>query len=396
MMHLSISSTAPRGGTRAAALPRWRALLASLLLALSAAPAAAEVAVTDKNITVGGSFSLTGPLAAIGNDYTSGMNAVLDEVNGKGGVHGRKIEFLQLDDGYDPKRTAENSSKLLDQGVFAFLGTLGTANIAATMPMVEERKVPFFAAFSGADSLRAMKQRYMFTVVASYGDEAEKMVQHAHTMGMNLFSVAYLDNPFGKDGLAGVERALQKRRLSPTVTAAVKTDASNAEEAARTIASSPAQIVLVMTAGEASTEFVRHLRRFSPAKQIMLLSVADTNLLVRELGKAAEGIVVAQTVPAPLQSKLRVSREYQEAMKRAGKEAHVGYASMTGYLSARAFVEILHRTGPNPTREGFLKAAHIGPVDLGGFILDYTENRQHGSKYVELTIIRAGGKMFQY
>ncbi|MBC5762852.1 ABC transporter substrate-binding protein [Ramlibacter albus] len=373
---------------------------AALALALAfacATTALAETGVGAKAIKIGGSMALSGPLGSIGNEFATGLNVVVDEVNAKGGIHGRKIEFVQMDDGYDAKRTLENSKKMAEEGVFAFVGTLGTANILAAMPVVEQNRIPLFGAFSGADSIRALKQELMFTTIAAYGDESEKMVQQGWTLNVQSYAVAYLDNAFGKDGLAGVERALQKRQSAPVIVAAVKTDASNAEEAAKTIAASPAQAVLVMTAGKATLEFVRHIRRLSPSKQVMLLSVADTNLIVRELDKAAAGIVVAQTVPSPIQSKLKISREYQDAMKRAGKEEQVSYASMTGYMTARAFVEILRRAGPSLTRERFLQVAHgSGPIELGGYLLDYGNGRQHGASYVELTMIGSGGKGFKY
>lgn len=356
-----------------------RAILVAVAVVFGTTAAVAETGVGTKSIKIGASMALSGPLASIGNEFATGLNVVVNEVNAKGGVHGRKIDFVQVDDAYDPKRTLENSKKMAEEGVFAFVGTLGTANILAAMPVLEEGKIPLFGAFSGADSIRALKQDLMFTTIAAYGDETEKMVRQGWTMNIHSFAVAYLDNAFGKDGLAGVERALQKRQATPVAVAAVKTDASNAEEAAKTIAASPAQAVLVMTAGKATLEFVRHIRTLSPSKQVMLLSVADTNLIVRELGKASAGIVVAQTVPSPIQNKLQISREYQEAMKRAGKEAQMSYASMTGYVTARAFVEILRRAGPSLTRERFLKVAHgSGPIDLGGFLLDYGRTASTG------------------
>jgi branched-chain amino acid transport system substrate-binding protein len=378
-------------------LGRTRALISAILLALCAVGANAQTGISAKSIKIGGSMALSGPLASIGNEFATGLMVVVDDINAKGGVHGRKIEFTQMDDGYDPKRTLENSKKLAEEGIFAFVGTLGTANILAAMPVVEENRIPLFGAFSGADSIRALKQDLMFTTIAAYGDESEKMVQQGWTLNVQSFAVAYLDNAFGKDGLAGVERALLKRQAKPVAVAAVKTDASNAEEAAKAIAASPAQAVLVMTAGKATLEFVRHIRRLSPSKQVMLLSVADTNLIVRELDKAAAGIVVAQTVPSPFQSKLKVSREFQETMKRSGKEGQQSYAAMTGYLTARAFVEILRRAGPSLSRDRFLQVAHAsGPIDLGGYLLDYGRGRQHGASYVELTMIGSAGKGFKY
>ena len=381
------------------AAARRLALVVSVLLASSLAQHAhAEEGVTADRVYVGSSLALSGPLAAIGTDFAAGMKVAIDQVNASGGVNGRKIVLTMLDDGYDPKRTVENTRSLLSDGkAFAFLGTLGTANIRAVMPMLEERGVPLFAAFSGANSLRNEPYRHFSTVIASYADETERMVNHAYTIGLRRIAVAYQDNAFGLDGLEGVEEALQKRQLAPLSSVAVKTDASNAEEGAQVIARAEPQVVIATMAGKATLEFVRNLRRIRPSTQIMLLSVADTNQLTRELGKATDGIIVTQTAPGPFQTKLKISRDFLQAMTAAGKGDNASYAAMTGFIAAYGFCELLRRSGGSPTRESFGNSLRAGrPIDLGGFELRFGTGQPNGSKYVELTMIRSTGRPFVY
>jgi len=373
--------------------------LASVLLGASLAQhARAEDGVTADRVYVASSLALSGPLAAIGTDFAAGMKVALDQVNASGGVNGRKIVLTMLDDGYDPKRTVENTKGLLNDGKpFAFLGTLGTANIRAVVPMLEERGVPLFAAYSGANSLRKEPYRHLSTVIASYADETERMVNHAYTIGWRRIAVAYQDNAFGLDALEGAKEALQKRQLAPLATVAVKTDASNAQDSAQAIARAEPQVVIATMAGKATLEFVRHLRRILPSTQIMLLSVADTNQLLRELGKSADGIIVTQTVPGPFNQKLKISRDFLQAMAAAGKGDHASYAAMTGFIAAHGFSEVLRRSGASPTRDSFgssLRGAR--PIDLGGFELRFGPGQPNGSKYVELTMIRSTGRPFVY
>lgn len=381
------------------AVARRLATAASVLLGSSLTQhARAEEGVTADRVFVGSSLALSGPLAAIGKDFAAGMKVAIDQVNAGGGVNGRKLVLTMLDDGYDAKRTVENTKTLLAEGkAFAFLGTLGTANILAAMPLLEERGVPLFAAFSGANSLRKQPYRQFSTVIASYADETERMVNHAHTIGLRRIAVAYQDNPFGLDGLEGVKEALQRRQLVPLANVAVKTDASNAEEAAQAIARAEPQVVIATMAGKATLEFVRNLRRIRPSTQLMLLSVADTNQLTRELGKAADGIIVTQTVPGPFHQKLRISRDFLQAMTAAGKGDHASYAAMTGFIAAHGFSEMLRRSGGSPTRESFGNSLRGGrPIDLGGFELRFGSGQPNGSKYVELTMIRSSGRPFVY
>ncbi len=367
-------------------------------LALQMPAGAAEVGVTAKSVTIGQSISLSGPLGAIGTDYGEGFKLAIDDANRRGGVHGRKMNLIQLDDAYLSDRALVNTRKLLDEdGVFAIVGSLGTGSVATVLPLLTERRVPLFAAFTGADSLRREPSRYLFTVIASYGDETEKMVNHLTTIGIKNIGAMYQNNAFGKDGLAGAEAALKRRGLSLAVSASVETNASDAGTAAKTISAAKPQAVLVLSAGKATIEFARVMRKSSPAVRLLTLSVADTNQLVRELGKDAAGVVVAQTMPAPVGSKMAVSIEHQKLMKAAGKEDHIGYASMTGFVAARAFVQALKLAGTEPTRDKFISGLESGArIDVGGFELRFSPERHHGSTYVELTMIRSGGSLFAY
>src|SRR2546430_17455558 len=108
----------------------------------------------------------------------NGVSAYLDYVNTQGGVHGRKIELITLDDGYEPSRTVPNTKKLIDEHkVFALIGYVGTPTSVPAIPVFTEAKVPFFGPFTGAEALRAPFNRYIFHVRASYYDETDKIVE---------------------------------------------------------------------------------------------------------------------------------------------------------------------------------------------------------------------------
>ena len=87
-------------------------------------------------IKLGQSLPLSGPLAELGSEYRDGAQAYLKWINSKGGIHGRRIELVTLDDGYVVEKSVENAKLLLDkEGVFAFLGMFGSANYTALMPL---------------------------------------------------------------------------------------------------------------------------------------------------------------------------------------------------------------------------------------------------------------------
>jgi len=354
--------------------------------------------VTAKTILIGQSVSLTGPLASIGTDFSEGFKTYIDEVNRRGGVFGRQLKVVLMDDGYVPQRSLSNTEKMItEDGVFALAGNLGTGNVIAVLPLLAGKRVPLFAPFTGADSLRSTPNRYLFTVMASYSNEIEKMVQHLTTIGITSIAVVYQNNPFGKEGLSGVQATMKDRRLVPVAVAPIETDARDAAAAAQVIARVHPQAVIVATAGKATIEFVSEFKKTGVSAQLLTWSVADTNLLVKQLGKDVDGMIVTQTMPSPFSVKLAVSREYRQLMKSADRDKHVGYASMTGFVSAKALVQALRLAGPDLNREKFISAVEsTKAMDLGGFILRFAPEQHHGSTYVESTIVRSGGSQYVY
>ena len=167
-----------------------------------AGTAAAETGVTDTRIKVGQSAVFTGPAKDFGVDYKAGIGLAFDKVNKTGGVNGRTLELVSHDDAYEPKKTAENTAKLIDEDkVFALIGYVATGNLIAAMPLAEKAGVPMFAPLVGTTSFRTTHNRYLFHVRASHETELRKIVGHLATLGINNIAVIYQNSAFGKSNL---------------------------------------------------------------------------------------------------------------------------------------------------------------------------------------------------
>ena len=163
---------------------------------------AAETGVTDTRIKVGQSAVFTGPAKDFGVDYKAGIALAFDKVNKTGGMNGRTLELVSHDDAYEPKKTAENTAKLIDEDkVFALIGYVATGNLIAAMPIAEKAGVPMFAPLVGTTSVRTTHNRYLFHVRASYETELRKIVGHLATLGINNIAVIYQNSAFGKSNL---------------------------------------------------------------------------------------------------------------------------------------------------------------------------------------------------
>ncbi|HEX5803680.1 MAG TPA: ABC transporter substrate-binding protein [Azospira sp.] len=367
--------------------------LASLMLLLAAAVAAQP----GGTIRLGQSLPLSGPLTELGTEYRDGALAYFKWINGKGGVHGRRIELVTLDDGYVVERSVDNARKLLDeQEVFAFFGMFGSANYAALMPLINERGVPSMAPYTGADSLRAQPSPTTFWLRASYGDEAEKIVDQLTTLGINRIAVFYQDDAFGKAGLAGVEGALAKRGVKVLATGVYDKTKNDVAEAVKAIGTADPQAVVMISTYKPTAAFVKQMRASGRMPQFFALSVVGLKALHAELGAAAAGIAISQVVPFPDSATAPVVREMYQLPAALLPAAGITYTTLEGFIAAKVAVEALRRAGAQPTREKLLAALDtLREYDTGGFTVNYAPGNRLGSRFAEVTIVSKSGKLMR-
>src|SRR4029077_8574715 len=131
--------------------PLRGALAATVAFAALTVAALAEDGVTADTITFGQAAVLEGPASALGLGMQKGLNAAFDEINAKGGVHGRKIKLTSVNDGYEPDRAIAATKKRFEEDrLFALFGPVGTPSPPAAQPIATAAKVPFIGAFTGA------------------------------------------------------------------------------------------------------------------------------------------------------------------------------------------------------------------------------------------------------
>src|SRR5438067_12521674 len=190
--------------------------------AIATAARAQAPGVSAGSIIIGQSAPLTGSNAELGNDIRTGALAYFRKVNEAGGLHGRKLELVSLDDANQVPRAEANTAKLIqEERVFALFGYASATLSRPALPLVEKHQVPFLAPFTGADPMRVFN-RHVYNLRASYADELEKIVEHFVPLGVKRFSIVYYDDVVGRENFAAVDRALKKRSLQAASIATFK------------------------------------------------------------------------------------------------------------------------------------------------------------------------------
>ncbi len=335
-------------------------------------------------ILIGQSAPLTGPLAAAFAGVLAGEKLAIEQVNRKGGVNGRKVELILLDDAYDTRRTVENVGLLIERDkVVALTGLGSTAGVGASLPMLLEKKVPLVGVYTGAPNLRMKHHPYFFTTQASFKDEIAYSVRNLVTLARTRIAVVYQNNDFGKFMLPVAEQAIKEQGATLVGSAALGLDGADAAAAAQTIATVRPQAVLMIAVGPSVVGYVKANRAFVNAP-LYTISTAVGALPV--LGEDARGLAMTQVCPYPWRQTTATAREFGQECSRTGQK--VAYDTYGGYLLAHFLMEALDRCGRNVTSENLVRTIESRQGwDYGGVNLAFSPSNHHGTNFVETTII---------
>jgi ABC-type branched-subunit amino acid transport system substrate-binding protein len=372
-----------------------RALLPSLALALVACTgiaARAEVGVTDSTIVFGQAAALEGPAAALGTGMRAGILAAFAEANRNGGVGGRQLELKSYDDGYEPEQSIKHTQTLITQDqVFALIGAVGTPTSSATQPIATDAGVPFIGPFTGAGFLRAPELTNVVNLRASYGQETEAWIKHlTEDLGYDRIAILYQDDSFGRVGLDGVNKALDKRGLKLVAEGTYQRNTTAVKEALLQIRKSDPQAVVMVGAYKPIAEFIKLARKVKLSSTFVNISFVGSDALAKELGPDGEGVVITQVVPFPWDSSIPLVQQYQAALQAHDSKAQPGFVSLEGYIVGRMTIAALEKVQGEVTRQAFLQAL-TGSFDLGGVTLTFGQGDNQGMDDVFLTVIQPDG-----
>ncbi|PML76102.1 ABC transporter substrate-binding protein [Enterovibrio norvegicus] len=363
-----------------------------MLLWLFSTTAAAEVGVTENTITFGMSNALSGPASGLGSGVKAGTLAYFEKINQQGGIHGRQINVISLDDGYEPDRAAKNAKRLIyTDKVFALVSFVGTPTSKAVVPEVNRAKIPYIGPFTGAEFLRNPANKNIFNIRASYFSETKKLVDHfINDLGYKKIAVFIQDDGYGAAGKAGVQRALRMRGLKIHAEGRYKRNTLDVEQGLNSIMGKKPDAVIMVGAYKACGAFIKmsHDKGFYP--KFANISFVGTKKLIAELGDAGDGSYISQVMPNPDESTLKIIKDFKADMQSYGVD-NPYYTQLEGYLNAMIIVDALEQSGQYLTRDRFIGAMEgMKNKDFGGLKVNFSKSDRQGLDDVYLTQIQDG------
>jgi ABC-type branched-subunit amino acid transport system substrate-binding protein len=355
-----------------------------------------------QEIVLGMASPFTGANRELGRAMRAGVEAAFAEVNADGGVHGRRLRLVAVDDGYEPPRTAAAMKQLLDRDrVFAVVGNVGTPTAAVSAPLCDAAHVVFFGALSGGDLLRRTPpDRYVFNFRPSYAQETAAAVRwlvEARRVAPGRIGVFAQQDEFGEAGWRGAAAELARRGVdtAKVFRAGYRRNSDEVGEAVAALKRAHGVDAVVMVATyRAAAAFIRRARDAGLRQITTNVSAVDANTLAEELAgdPRAGAVMVTQVVPSPASHLAGVQR-FQDAMARHGGGERPGFLSLEGWIVGHLLADGLERTGKDVDGEKLVAALEgLRDVDLGiGTRLSFGPDRHQASDRVWGTLLQPDG-----
>src|SRR5262245_6646481 len=381
-------------------------------------PSATRPAVATRAIKIGMSAAFTGTAAALGTELYRGAQAYYDEINDRGGVHGRPISVAVLDDHYEPLPCVMNTLRLLEEeGVFLLSGYVGTPTLTRALPFIKQyaqehdEDLAVVGVFTGAQPQREPPYvEYVFNIRASYRQEMIALVDQFWRTGAREFGVFYQIDAYGRSGTDGVARGLARRGATIAAEATYARGARFEDDmslAVKALRERSVDVVLCTGAYQGCAAFIRSARDLGWNVPISNLSFVGSEALLgllvehgRKTGRDyTRAIINSQVVPSYDEETLPGVREYRALMDKNNPVIpHVlrdprytprsySFAGLEGFINAKVIVEGLRRAGRDLTRRRFRQSLEsLRDFDLGiGAPLNFTASRHQGLDNVYFT-----------
>jgi branched-chain amino acid transport system substrate-binding protein len=375
------------------------AVLPFCLLLLATTVARAETGVTDTEIRIGMWTPLSGPVALLGQSARDAVRLWAKEVNDKGGIHGRKINFISYDDAGSPQEAQTVIRRLIDQDqVFMLISGSVSGSTLPVRQTITREKVPFVSSISSNVNLMKPFSRYIFRIYANEDSQAlgmvDWMMEHEK---LKRPAIIYNSNDYGVGGFQIFqERLKEKYKISPAAAERYNPgDQDFSAQLLRIKGADPDGLLIYAFAQEAGI-IVRQAKELGIGAKLFGGGGTSTPLLQRGAGQAAAGFVSVLVVPEIADSSQKPAVvAYRDKLKATfypdgfppGRPSEYDLA---GYAAGKVSEAALEKVGKDLSRESFVDALEgIKNFDTGmTFPISYSKDNHEGTTEVEIIRVR--------
>jgi len=341
--------------------------IVAALIAVSIAPAAAEErGITATEIKLGQTMPYSGPVSAF-SPLGKGEVGYFKMINDNGGVNGRKINFISLDDGYVPPKTVEQTRRLVEQDeIAAIFSSLGTAHNTATAKYLQSKKVPQLFIGSGASKFGDYNQypNLVAGVQATFRAEARIYARYALAKNPQAkFAILAQNDDFGRDYVAGVRDALGMEFDTRAVVATYEFTDATIESQIVNLKATGADVLVVGATPKFAAQAIRRVYEIGWRPMFFLTNVSIWVSSVMEPAGLEKGIGILSSAYVkdpndPAWADDPGAKEYKAFLQKYVPDGDLrDQGFVNGYNGAMVMVQVLKQCGDDLSSDNILKQA---------------------------------------
>ncbi|OKO85124.1 ABC transporter substrate-binding protein [Bradyrhizobium sp. AS23.2] len=341
-------------------------LVCTVLIAMSVPCRAGDTpGVTATQIKIGGIFPLSGPASSIGQTG-QGVRAYVQSINDRGGINGRKIEYVMLDDAYSPPKAFEHARRLVESDEIAFMfGQLGTAGNSAVAKYLAAKRVPTIAIVTGASKFTSVKDYPLTTTgLVSYDTEGKIYAKYLlRALPAAKYAILFQNDDLGRDYVNAFKTVLGADFDKRVVTASYEVTEPTVDSQVVTLKSSGAQALFIAGTPKFAAQAIRRAAE-SGWKPMIFINFPSSSIAgtLKPAGlENSVGVIVGTPNKDPSDQKwandegVMVYRAFFERYLAGSDITNTSY--LTGYQQGMVLEQILKQCGDDLSRENIIKQA---------------------------------------
>jgi len=366
-----------------------------IALAFAGSAFAQTQGVSKGELVIGSMQDLSGPLVGFSKQLVNGMNMRVDEINGLGGINGRKLKLVVEDHGYDPKKAVLATQKLVQKDkIFAMIGTIGTPTSMASMPILFDKNIPHLFPLTAAREMYEPLHKLKYSFAATYYDQIRAGVKHLVKMkGSKKVCTMYQDDDFGAEIMRGAEAGLKEINMPLAEKTTYKRGSTDFSSQIAKMKDAGCDFVVLGTIIRETLGAIGTARKLGWGVDFIGSSAAYTELIHKLGGPAMNGLYATNTVNAPyLDDASSNVRGWAQRYKDRYKEDPAVF-SVYGYQVVDIFIQVATKTGVNLTTDNFIKTldSFTAPRDMfGADSMSFSKSKHLGSNRARLSQIVNG------
>lgn len=364
--------------------------------ALQALQAPAHLRFTE-DIVIGSTLDLSRTSRIAGARLKNGIELRMNQENAAGGVHGKRLKMVFLDDGYTPTQALQNVERLATQfHTDILLSPVGSPTIEALRPALQQEKIHIYFPYTGLDSIRDPGLKGITHYRAAYKLEIQALIEYGiNVLKSNSFGFFFQEDAYGFGAIATAKEVLNKYGIKDWVEAGYSRNSLDPDLAVKKMQEGSPEIIIFISTFGPSASFVRKIGvPFLFNKKCMGFSFL-TDVFRTFLAKKGLNLTIARVVPDFIcSSPIEIVQDYLNAQHKYPLREDISWDSLEGYINASLFIEALHQiTGPITKEKITQQIASWEKFDYKGLQLNFDHHTRSFSKNI---VIDTGSKLISW